>query len=368
VRRGAPRFVALDDVSFEVRRGEAVGIIGRNGAGKSTLLKVLAGITAPTRGRVIISGHLAALIEVGSGFHPELTGRENVFLSGAILGMSRADIARKLDSIFEFAGVGAFIDTPVKWYSSGMYVRLGFSVAAHLDPEILLIDEVLAVGDAEFQIKCLQRVHELKRRGVTLVLISHDLTAVGQLCDRAVLLDRGRVTAAGATAGVIATYHRSLTAQTVQSPAYSDLAREGAVRVVGSLTSTPVGQGIARTGDPLIVRVRYEARRTLPVIFELSYYTEDGKTLIASAATPEGNDAVAVVPPGGEIEFSCAMLPFVAGNYYLGVVVRDAASRHVMDWWDGGTYLRVDAGQLVRGQLFVPHEWRLCQGDPVRQI
>src|SRR5688572_8766851 len=163
-KRHAKSFFALQNVSFEVPRGASVGVIGRNGAGKSTLLKLLAGITRPTRGRITIHGRLAALIEVGSGFHPELTGRENVFLSGTILGMARRDIVTKLPSIVEFAGVGDFIDTPVKWYSSGMYVRLGFSIAAHLDPDVLLVDEVLAVGDAEFQTKCIRRIHDLKHR------------------------------------------------------------------------------------------------------------------------------------------------------------------------------------------------------------
>jgi lipopolysaccharide transport system ATP-binding protein len=357
-RRRARRFLALNDVSFEVHRGEAFGIIGRNGAGKSTLLKVLAGITAPTRGRVVITGHLAALIEVGSGFHPELTGRENVFLSGAILGMSRADITRKLPSIFEFAGVDAFIDTPVKWYSSGMYVRLGFSVAAHLDPEILLIDEVLAVGDAEFQVKCLQRVNELKQRGVTIILISHDLTAVAQLCDRAVLLEKGRVTATGTAAETISAYHRSMTTEIVQSPEYSPLAREGVVKLTGLTTAAPSKAGIARTGDPLVTTLRYEATRSMRVQFELSYYSEDGKTLIASTATPGGEDAITVDSRGGEIEFACPMLPLMPGSYYMGAVAREASSGHVVDWWDGGTMLRVEAGGALRGQLFIPHDWR----------
>ena len=357
-RRDAPRFLALNDVSFDVRRGETLGIIGRNGAGKSTLLKVLAGITSPTRGRVVITGHLAALIEVGSGFHPELTGRENVFLSGAILGMSKRDIARKLPSIVEFAGVDAFIDTPVKWYSSGMYVRLGFSVAAHLDPEILLIDEVLAVGDAEFQMRCLRRVHELKRRGVTILLISHDLTAVEQLCDTAVLLEKGRVAAMGPTSTIIAAYHRSVTTEMVQAPEYSELAREGVVKLTGLATSTPSGAGIARTGDPLVTTIRYEATRPLRVRFELSYYSEDGQTLIASTSTPSGDDAIAVDPPGGEVEFICPVLPLTPGNYYLGAVARDAFSGHVVDWWDGGTTLHVDVGHEVRGQVFIPHDWR----------
>jgi ABC-type polysaccharide/polyol phosphate transport system ATPase subunit len=357
-KRGAARFFALEGLNFDVRRGEALGIIGRNGAGKSTLLKVLAGITAPTRGRVTIGGHLSALIEVGSGFHPELTGRENVFLSGAILGMKRRDIAGKLPSIFEFAGVGDFIDTPVKWYSSGMYVRLGFSVAAHLDPEILLIDEVLAVGDAEFQGKCLRRVHELKDRGVTILLISHDLTAVEQLCDRTVLLDKGAVAATGPTADVIAQYHRSLTTTAVQEPSYHPLAREGVVKVTGLATAAAGPAGNARSGQPLALVVRYEAARALRVCFELSYYSADGNTLIATTSTGTGGDAIGVEAPGGEVEFLCPALPLGPGTYYLGVVAREADSGHVMDWWDGGTLLHVEAGRDMRGQLFIPHEWR----------
>jgi lipopolysaccharide transport system ATP-binding protein len=181
-------FWAVRDVSFQVARGEALGVIGHNGAGKSTMLKLLSNITAPSEGRITINGRLSALIEVGSGFHPELTGRENVFLSGSILGMRRREIAEKLESIVEFAGVRQFIDTPVKRYSSGMYVRLGFAIAAHLDPDILLLDEVLAVGDAAFQLKCIQRIQELEQAGTTIVFISHDLGAVERLCSRVILM------------------------------------------------------------------------------------------------------------------------------------------------------------------------------------
>jgi len=209
-RRRAETFFALKDINLEVPRGASLGVIGRNGAGKSTLLKLLAGITAPSRGRIVIQGTVAALIEVGSGFHPELTGRENVFLSGAILGMRRKEIAAKFDRIVQFAGVETFIDTPVKWYSSGMYVRLGFAVAAHMDPDILLVDEVLAVGDAEFQLKCLQRIRELKQSGTTSLFISHDLTAVERLCDSAVLLEAGAIAASGSPTEVVANYHRRL--------------------------------------------------------------------------------------------------------------------------------------------------------------
>lgn len=210
-RRMRPRtdeFWAVRDVSFQVRRGEALGIIGHNGAGKSTILKLLSNITAPTAGEITINGRLSALIEVGSGFHPELSGRENVFLSGSILGMRRREIATKLDSIVDFAGVRQFIDMPVKRYSSGMYVRLGFAIAAHLDPDILLLDEVLAVGDAAFQAKCIQRIRELERAGTTIVFISHDLAAVQSLCQRVILMRKGQIATEGLPDEVIEEYHR----------------------------------------------------------------------------------------------------------------------------------------------------------------
>src|SRR5574338_1370906 len=199
-------FWALRDLTFSVGRGEALGIIGRNGAGKSTVLKLLSGITAPTSGEIAIRGRLAALIEVGSAFHPELTGRENAYLSGSMLGLRRREITDKLPSIVGFSGIGDFIDVPVKFYSSGMYVRLGFAIAAHLEPDVLLIDEVLAVGDAEFQARCLKRVEDMKERGVTMILVSHDLGAVEQLCDRVLLLERGSLLAAGQSHEVVTAY------------------------------------------------------------------------------------------------------------------------------------------------------------------
>jgi len=187
-------FWALKDISFEVKRGEAIGVIGRNGAGKSTLLKLLSRITEPTTGRVEINGRTSALLEVGTGFHPELTGRENVFLNGAVLGMSRMEIKKKFDAIVEFSGVEKFLDTPVKRYSSGMYLRLAFSVAAHLEPEILIVDEVLAVGDAEFQKKCLGKMDEVSRNeGRTVLFVSHNMAAIRQLCKRLIYLDQGVV-------------------------------------------------------------------------------------------------------------------------------------------------------------------------------
>jgi len=190
-------FWALKDVSFEVKQGDVIGIIGRNGAGKSTLLKILSRITEPTQGRIRIKGRVASLLEVGTGFHPELTGRENIFLNGAILGMSRVEVKRKFDQIVAFAEVEKFLDTPVKRYSSGMYVRLAFAVAAHLEPEILIVDEVLAVGDAEFQKKCLGKMQDVAGHGRTVLFVSHNLTAVRQLCTKGLLLENGQVAMKG---------------------------------------------------------------------------------------------------------------------------------------------------------------------------
>ena len=219
--------LALQDVSFEVQPGEVVGFVGRNGAGKSTLLKILARITEPSAGRVVVRGRLGALLEVGTGFHPELTGRENVYLSGAILGMRRAEIARRFDEIVEFAELSRFLDTPVKHYSSGMYMRLAFAVAAHLEPEILLVDEVLAVGDAAFQRKCLGKMGEVGKAGRTVLFVSHNLAAMASLCSRTVVLDSGRVLVDGGTEQALATYLASV--DTIVSTPWAQRSDRGGV-------------------------------------------------------------------------------------------------------------------------------------------
>jgi homopolymeric O-antigen transport system ATP-binding protein len=208
-RRMGEQFWALDNVSFKVEEGEVLGIIGRNGAGKSTLLKILSQVTTPTSGEIKIKGRIASLLEVGTGFHPELTGRENVFLNGAILGMTKAEIRQKFDEIVAFSEIEEFIDTPVKRYSSGMYVRLAFAVAAHLEPEILIVDEVLAVGDSQFQKKCIGKMQDVSRGGRTVLFVSHNLTVVSNLCKRAVLLEGGRKRMEGATEDVVSTYIQS---------------------------------------------------------------------------------------------------------------------------------------------------------------
>jgi lipopolysaccharide transport system ATP-binding protein len=211
LRKGEREYIwAVDDLTFDVREGDAVAIIGRNGAGKSTLLKLLSRITEPTAGYADVYGRVASLLEVGTGFHAELTGRENVYLNGAILGMSRADVNRRFDEIVEFSGVGQHIDTPVKWYSSGMYVRLAFAVAAHLEPEILVVDEVLAVGDAEFQKRCLGRMSEVAQEGRTVLFVSHNMQAIRRLCRTGILLQKGKLVAEGDAEVVVRSYLASV--------------------------------------------------------------------------------------------------------------------------------------------------------------
>jgi lipopolysaccharide transport system ATP-binding protein len=244
-------FWALRDVSFTVRRGDVVGLIGRNGAGKSTLLKVLSRITEPTSGRVVIDGRVASLLEVGTGFHPELTGRENIYLNGAILGMRRAEIRRKFDEIVVFAEVARFLDTPVKRYSSGMYVRLAFAVAAHLEPEILIVDEVLAVGDTEFQKKCLGKMSEISGGGRTVLFVSHNLAAIETLCTRAIYLADGRVVQQGQTSDVVAAYlgRRDASLKNRAAKAGDKL----------ELTEVVIAAEEVRTGESIVLELNFSA-------------------------------------------------------------------------------------------------------------
>jgi homopolymeric O-antigen transport system ATP-binding protein len=246
-------FWALKGVSFEVKQGEIVGIIGRNGAGKSTLLKILSRITEPTRGRVVIRGRIGSLLEVGTGFHHELTGRENIFLNGAILGMSHREISQKFDEIVAFSEVESFLDTPVKWYSSGMYVRLAFSVAAHLEPEVLIVDEVLAVGDIEFQKKCLGKMDEVSRReGRTVLFVSHNLAAVAAMCDRVLLLDAGTLTIDGSVTDALSFYLSRGTSKTQYIRPPGSRSETPHITQIEVLTSDL--NGVQRFGEALAIK------------------------------------------------------------------------------------------------------------------
>jgi ABC-type polysaccharide/polyol phosphate transport system ATPase subunit len=363
LRRRSEEFWAVRDVSFGVERGEALGIIGHNGAGKSTILKLLSSITAPTSGEITINGRLSALIEVGSGFHPELTGRENIYLNGSILGMRRRRITEKLDSIVEFAGVRQFLDTPVKRFSSGMYVRLGFSIAAHLDPDILLLDEVLAVGDAAFQSKCLQRIGDLKRAGTTIVFISHDLSAVERLCDRVLLLRQGRIVAAGKPRDVIAEYQNS--AFQSSQPPREEMGNQEKLVEIGRLSfRDEEGRetSVLRAGEPFTVSLGFTAHeRVDDAVFEVFFYSAE-RELQCQCTTEVSGGRIAVEPGAGKVEFSGPGLGLLTGVYYTDVVIKERGSPKFFDWsrWNSAA-LRVDPGKLVRGKFFMPCEWRVTQ-------
>jgi ABC-type polysaccharide/polyol phosphate transport system ATPase subunit len=367
LRNRSDEFWALRDVSFEVERGETLGIIGHNGAGKSTILKLLSSVTAPTSGEIRIEGRLSALIEVGSGFHPELTGRENIYLSGSILGMRRREITGKLERIIEFAGVADFIDTPVKHYSSGMYVRLGFSIAAHLEPDILLLDEVLSVGDAAFQLKCLDRINELHRQGRTIVFISHDLGSVERLCRRAILLQRGEVIATGAAPDVIAAYHElgsDYTPSDPQALAQAILSREVKITSVTCHGIDGRPATVFRTGSSALVRLDYVAEAPVTdAIFEIYVYSlvdgAYGPWCQITTASRDGR-GMALESGAGTVEFEVEELSFLPGMYYVSatVVHTDQPLGTAIDWQNQCLALRVDQGRFVRGTFYMPHRWR----------
>jgi lipopolysaccharide transport system ATP-binding protein len=278
-RQVGQHFWALDKVSFDVEAGGVVGIIGRNGAGKSTLLKILSQVTAPTSGKIKVRGRIASLLEVGTGFHPELTGRDNIFLNGAILGMTKAEIRRKLDEIIAFSGVEQFVDTPVKRYSSGMYVRLAFAVAAHLEPEILVVDEVLAVGDAEFQAKCLGKMDEVSRKhGRTVLFVSHNMQAVSALTRRSVLLASGRVAMEGPTADVVAAYLGRTTDSPLEFTAPP--ADHGPTITRVSLTTSLAGN-VQYHGDPMNIECEVNLPEVLDgVRFEITACDEQYRKIM----------------------------------------------------------------------------------------
>ena len=345
---------ALDDVSFEVRSGEVVGLIGQNGAGKSTLLKILSRITDPTSGGAWYRGRVGSLLEVGTGFHPELSGRENIFLSGAILGMTRREIAAQFDEIVEFSEMGRFLDTPVKRYSSGMYVRLGFAVAAHLDPEVLIIDEVLSVGDAGFQRKCLAKMKEASGEGRTILFVSHNMGSIQRMCDRALVLRGGRLVAEGTPAEAVKAYLR-----TVAGPQELDLGRRtdrrgrGRTRMVNASICSEGHEdaaGLLVYGRP--ARIRFELSDWLPhLACRFTIFSQLGG--IVCRLTSLAHAPIDRVD--GRREFVCELpeLTLVPGQYRLNAAVLSGSV--VEDHVDSALTFDVEFGSL-EGRSLTPHQ------------
>lgn len=313
-------FWALRDLGFEVNKGDVVGILGRNGAGKSTLLKILSRITDPTEGRVEIKGRVASLLEVGTGFHPELTGRENIFLNGAIMGMSRAETKQKFDDIVAFAGVARFLDTPVKRYSSGMYVRLAFAVAAHLEPDILIIDEVLAVGDAEFQKKCLGKMSDVAAGGRTVVFVSHNVNAVSALCNKAILLKQGRVQEMGPTPGIISSYLKQANA--------SERVEFNSNPSRPSIDSVTVRRAALSNGD-LVVEIGFSSPFPLfPIVVGITVTSSAGFPVWGSNSRFHPSAKLTTAHSDGVLSCVAKQIPLISDDYTVSVWLGDSGENY----------------------------------------
>ena len=369
-------FWALRDVSFQVGEGDRVGIIGRNGAGKTTLLKLLSRITEPTEGRIALHGRVSSLLEVGTGFHPELTGRENIFLNGSILGMKRQEIQAKFDEIVSFSGVEKFLDTPVKRYSSGMHVRLAFAVAAHLEPEILIVDEVLAVGDAEFQRKCMGKMESASRDGRTILFVSHNMNAIRRLCSNAILLDTGRIVAIGSSDEVCQRY---LTAQ--QDLFHQAVVREQILKIPEDPSfllenveilqgGTPVS-GPVLNGTPIDIRIAYRLKEDLSGLRVFVDVSDEFGDLLFRTFHDDRAETIPEMHAGqyvSELTIPESLLApgmftvsVKAGIYRKRYTIPEDGVKIPLQVEHTGDYNRAYPGDPIRGKLLMPLQWRVTR-------
>jgi len=377
--RLSSEFWALEHIDMKIPKGKTVGFIGRNGSGKSTLLKLISRILYPDGGSITANGKISTLIELGSGFHPELTGRENVYINASILGFSREEVNKKFDEIVDFSGLEGFIDRPVKTYSSGMYVRLGFSVAINIDPDILLVDEVLAVGDEAFQKKCIRKINQLKKEGKTIVFVSHDLASVEQLCDYVYLLHNGKLVKEGKPVDAISEYHRLLIGssdlQVRGEPAVAqDLASSSAPNTANRWGSREIEiTGVSfidkegkendyiKCGEPFRVRIDYFARsRIEKPVFGIAFYTDNG-VHITGPNTQKEKGLLDVVEEGrGAVEYEADFLPLLQGTYLFSAAVYDKNLMQAFDHWEQHWRFHVIESETVLdrfGLITIPARW-----------
>jgi lipopolysaccharide transport system ATP-binding protein len=357
---------ALQDVSLEIERGQVAGIVGRNGAGKTTLLKVLSRITEPTSGRAHLDGRVGSLLEVGTGFHPELTGRENIYLNGAILGMGRSEIARKFDEIVSFAEVEKFLDTPVKRYSSGMHVRLAFAVAAHLEPEILMVDEVLAVGDAAFQKRCLGKMGEVAAGGRTILFVSHNLAAIKSLCTTGFLLDGGSLQAHGPIDVVLDAYARQRSHDEADLRVRKERKGDGRLRFTSVTARRSHGAGRLECGAPGTVEIGFEIQEPLTnVHVSMALYSVLGEPILY-LSNELTNDWFDRIDRSGSVECSFDRIPLLPGSYRANLYCTVAGA--VVDWVTDAVTIEVENGDFFGsgklppsnyGVVLAPHRWRV---------
>lgn len=384
-KREAEVFWALRDVSFQIRRGERVGLIGANGAGKSTTLKLISRILQPTSGRVRVNGRVTALLELGAGFHPDLTGRENILLSGAVMGLTSREIRRKLDEIVEFAEIGDFIDVPVRDYSSGMYLRLAFSAVAHLDPEILLLDEIFAVGDQAFQQKSQERLRELRNRGITIVFVSHNADAVLQTCERAIWLEKGQVRAFGDVSAVSAAYYedtlrkmavqrqeRVFTSDGVDLQDAGNRLGSGEARVerVEFIDADGRFTRFTYTNARFTVRLHYVAYQRIenPMI-GLAFFRADNHIHLAGPNNTMQPYRIPYIEGRGVVDYTIPRMPFLPGEYVLDASIYDWDDTHRYDYWSKcARFTVLPGGTRERyGVVAIEGEWRCLPSHESRE-
>ncbi len=341
-------FWALQGISFQVEKGEIIGIIGSNGSGKTTLLRIILGITKPTRGKIKVNGRMVGLLELGAGFHQDLTGRENIYLNGSVLGLKRKEIARCIDSIIDFADIGDFINAPVRTYSAGMYLRLGFAIAAHTSTDILLIDEVLAVGDAEFQAKCLKKINGLKNEGKTIIFVSHNLDAIKNMCDKALLLDKGEIVDKGSPDEIVSRYLVSCYNRGISGS--EKFSREISITNVYFKNSRGESAERFNTGEEMRIIIEFIAhQRVVNPVFDIGIYAKDAYLL--GPNTRDDNYPIDFVEGEGAIEFVIKSIPFVSGEYEVSVSVHNSEESQHYDLRYRSFKFRVLSGKKRYGAV-----------------
>jgi ABC-type polysaccharide/polyol phosphate transport system ATPase subunit len=363
---------ALRDVSFAAQPGEAVGLVGRNGSGKTTLLRLVAGIVKPTAGRADAGGRVASLLELGAGFHPDFTGRENVYLNASIYGLKRAQTRALMDEIVAFAELPKVIDLPVRTYSSGMYMRLGFAVAAHIDADVLLLDEVFAVGDEEFQRKCFAKIFEFKQRGGTIVYVSHDAASVERLCERAVLLREGRVEIDGSTQEALARYHKLLAEERDPEESAAGLNEYGSgeARIVRARLLGPEGEERLQllAGEPAAVELQIAVREPIPpprITIELR---DEAGLLLAADRKDTAELGWREAPGERVLRFDVPSPPLADGRFRLRFELSDQTGRRLYHWLDDGIRFVVYPGEPVRGPVLLTGNWSLQENENGRAV
>ena len=353
-------FWSLNNVNFVVQPGEALGLIGPNGAGKSTLLKLLSGILEPDLGRIKLVGKVGSLIELGAGFHPQLTGRENIFVNGSILGLRHRDIIRRLDDIIAFASLEDFIDTPVKYYSSGMYVRLGFAIAAHVEPHILLVDEVLSVGDLAFQSRCLERIEQMRRQGTTFVFVSHDLSKISRLCPQTLLLDQGEIAFLGSTPQAIDCYRRITHRNYEESPGTKE--RTDEVEITGLEILDPSGQTPDAFDPQSTIHIRTHFRvyeKIKDPVFNIAIFTADTLQQCTGFRTDIDQHPIGSLSPG-EHHFDLLLpeCPLLPNHYLVSATIWKPGCLAPFAWrWHDGRF-QISGGQEISGICQLLHHWQ----------